>query len=104
MRAHNDSTLGALAALSQMDLAEGTLSITGLDLVRRQVMFEQRDFQSVDWPSLVEAMKKGAEPEYQHGGAPGSKNNGAFFRETLNDRWSGTRRQAMQTRCASLSS
>src|SRR5262245_18218810 len=42
LRAHNDSTLGALSALSQMELSEGSISITGLDLVRRQVMFEQQ--------------------------------------------------------------
>src|SRR5207302_9240733 len=47
MRAHNDDTVGALAALSQMNLTEGSLSITGLDLVRRQVMFEQHEFDSV---------------------------------------------------------
>src|SRR5215471_8470266 len=37
MRAHNDDTLGALAALSEIDLSEGSLSIAGLDLMRRQV-------------------------------------------------------------------
>src|SRR5205807_5259379 len=57
LRVHNDSTLGALAALSQISLAEGSLSITGLDLVRRQIIFEQRDVQNVKWTSFVEAMK-----------------------------------------------
>jgi hypothetical protein len=89
MRAHNDSTLGALAALSQMDLAEGTVSITGLDLVRRQVMFEQHDVQNVDWLSLIGAMKKAQSPNISTDALQGAKNNGAFFRETLNDRLVG---------------
>jgi hypothetical protein len=88
MRAHNDDTLGALAALSQMDLAEGSLSIAGLDLMRRQVMFEQRDFQHVEWTSLMEAMKKAQSPDISAEALQGSKNNGAFFREFLNQRLS----------------
>jgi hypothetical protein len=86
MRAHNDDTLGALAALSQMNLTEGALSILGLDLVRRQVMFEQHDFQNVAWESLMEAMKKAQSPDISTQALQGSKNNGAFFREILNQR------------------
>jgi len=88
MRAHNDDTIGALAALSQMDLAEGSLSIAGLDLTRRQVMFEQRDFQHVEWASLMDAMKKAQSPDISAQALQGSKNNGAFFREFLNKRLS----------------
>ena len=88
MRAHNDDTLGALAALSQIDLAEGSLSIAGLDLMRRQVMFEQRDFQHVEWASLMDAMKKAQSPDISATALQGSKNNGAFFREFLNQRLS----------------
>jgi hypothetical protein len=86
LRAHNDSTLGALAALSQIELLEGSLSITGLDLARRQVMFEQRDFEHVRWNSLVEAMKKAQSPDISADALQGAKSNGAFFREILNQR------------------
>jgi hypothetical protein len=86
MRAHNDSTVGALTALSQMDLMDGSLSITGLDLVRRQVMFEQRDLQTVKWESLMDAMKRAQSPDITAAALQGSKNNGAFFREFLNQR------------------
>src|SRR5262245_66434423 len=48
MRAHNDDTLGALAALSEINLTDGSLSIAGLDLSRRRVMFEQKHFQRVE--------------------------------------------------------
>lgn len=89
MRMHNDSTLGALAALSQMELADGAVSITGLDLVRRQVMFEQRDIHDVDWTSLQDAMKKAQSPDISATALQGSKNNGAFFRDTLNQRLIG---------------
>jgi hypothetical protein len=86
VRAHTDNTLGALAALSQINLAQGSLSITGLDLARRQVMFEQSDFQSVKWASLVEAMKKAQSLDISAAALQGSKNNGAFFREILTQR------------------
>jgi hypothetical protein len=89
MRAHNDDTLGALAALSQMNLAEGSLSIAGLDLVRRQVMFEQRDFKSVEWETLMQAMKTAQSPNISAQALQGAKSNGAFFREFLNQRLTG---------------
>jgi hypothetical protein len=86
VRAHNDDTLGALSALSQLDLAEGSLSITGLDLVRRQVIFEQRGFDNVRWGTFVQAMKKAQSPDVSAKDLQESKNNGAFFREILNQR------------------
>jgi hypothetical protein len=86
LRAHNDDTLGALAALSEMELTNGSISITGLDLTRRQVMFEQRDFHHLEWDSLMAAMKKSQSPDISAEALQGSKNNGAFFRETLSQR------------------
>ena len=77
------------------------MSITGLDLVRRQVMFEQHDIHNVDWPSLLDAMKKAQSPDISASALQGSKNNGAFFRDTLNQRWPASRRRA--TRCVSSS-
>ena len=84
VRTHNNDTIGALAALSQMGIASGTISITGLDLVRRQVLFQQDDFKSVDWNSLMDAIKKAQSPDISAGALQGSKNNGAFFRDYLN--------------------
>jgi hypothetical protein len=81
VRAHNNDTLGALSALSQMEPAVGTMSIAGLDLVRRQVIFDQRDFKSVKWSSLMNAMKKAGSPDISASALQGSKNNGAFFRD-----------------------
>src|ERR1041385_3219442 len=42
LRTQNDVTVGAVAALSQMEVAEGTLSVAGLDLVRQKIVFDQR--------------------------------------------------------------
>lgn len=88
VRVHNNDTIGALAALSQLQLAGGTLSITGLDLVRRQIIFNQRDFRSVNWTSLMDAMKKAQTPDVSAVALQGAKNNGAFFRDFLGERLS----------------
>src|SRR2546426_2983647 len=63
MRAHNDNTVGAIIALSQLQLVAGTLSITGLDLVRRQVLFEEPTVHAMNWQRLIEALKKAQSPE-----------------------------------------
>ena len=86
VRAHSDSTIGAVAALSQLDLAEGSLSITGLDLVRRQVLFEQHDLQNVEWIPFIEALKQAQSLNISAQALQGSKSNGAFFREVLSER------------------
>jgi hypothetical protein len=83
IRAHHNNTVGALAALAQMDLRNGTISITGLDLARRELSFQQRDFKTVDWPSLLEALKKAQSPSITAEALQGSKENGAFFRDFL---------------------
>ncbi len=69
-----------------MELADGTMSITGLDLVRRQILFEQRELRGVNWESLMEALQKAQRPDISAEALQGSKNNGAFFREVLNQR------------------
>jgi len=86
VRAHNNDTMGTVAALSQMELTAGTISITGLDLVRRQVLFQQDEFKSVNWGSLMEAAKKAQSPDVTAAALQGSKNNGAFFRDFLDRR------------------
>lgn len=88
VRIHNDNTIGALAALTQMDLTDGTISITGLDLARREVSFEQRQFRHVEWGPLLEALKKAQSPGITAKALQGSKENGAFFRDFLDRRLS----------------
>jgi hypothetical protein len=86
VRNHNYITIGALAALSQMELNQGSISIAGLDLARHEVVFEQNDFESVTWPELMDAMEKAQTPEISAADLEDRKNNGAFFREFLSDR------------------
>jgi len=86
LRSHNDNAIGAIIALSQLELAGGTLSITGLDLVRHQVIFEEPSIHGPNWQSLMEALKKAQIPELSAQALQGSKNNGAFFREFLSQR------------------
>jgi hypothetical protein len=86
VRNHNYITIGALAALSQMDVDQGSISIAGLDLTRHEVLFEQKDFQSVEWRALMEALEKAQIPEISAAALEDRKNNGAFFREFLSER------------------
>ena len=86
VRNHNYITIGALAALSQMELNQGSISIAGLDLARHEVLFQQDDFQSVEWPALMDALEKAQSPEISAAALEERKNNGAFFRQFLSDR------------------
>lgn len=86
VRNHNYITIGALAALSQMELNQGSISIAGLDLVRHEVLFEQNDFDSIRWPALMDAMEKAQAPEISAAALEDRKNNAAFFRQFLSDR------------------
>ncbi len=86
IRVQNDDTVGALAALSQLDLMDGSISMAGLDLVRREIAFEQQDFRTVDWKKVQAALKKAQSPEVSAKALQGAKTNAAFFREYLNRR------------------
>ena len=55
------SLLPILRAFSQIDVRGGTLNIEVLDLVRRQVAFQQEDARELDWPRLKTAVT-GADP------------------------------------------
>jgi hypothetical protein len=86
VRNHNYITIGALAALSQMQLSQGSISIAGLDLTRHEVLFEQNDFDTIEWPALMDAMEKAQAPEISAAALEDRKKNGAFFRQFLSER------------------
>lgn len=86
VRNHSHMTIGALAALSQMELEQGSISIAGLDLTRHRVLFEQKNFRSIEWTELMAAMEKAQAPEISAAALGDRKNNGAFFREFLSQR------------------
>jgi hypothetical protein len=56
----NNSNLGelipALKAISQVEVRNGALNVTLLDLTRRQVIFEQDSVRDLDWPKLRTAL------------------------------------------------
>jgi hypothetical protein len=85
-RNHSEYASGAISALSQIEVENGSLSISGLDLVRREVIFDQRDFQRIDFPALMKAFKEAAAPSISAAALEGRRTNGAFFRDFLNQR------------------
>jgi hypothetical protein len=86
LRLHKDSIEGALAALSQVELADGSISITGLDLLRREVLLEQRNIHALDWPALKEAFRKADSSSISVQALEGRKENGTFFRDFMKQR------------------
>lgn len=49
--------LAAVRTLSQIKVANGSLRIVALDLLRRNVLFEQQNVQSLEWTRLRDALK-----------------------------------------------
>jgi hypothetical protein len=86
LRSHVPNIVGALTALSQLEVAHGSMSITGLDLVRRELAFQQESSRSLDWKSLLAAIEKATSPALNINALAGRKNNGAFFRDYLDQR------------------
>lgn len=75
--------LGALQVLSQLRLERGSLRVTGLDLMRRQVLFEQTVADRLDWNPIREAVER-IHPNVISARALGGQNeNAAFFRNFL---------------------
>jgi hypothetical protein len=98
LHAQTGVTAGALAALSQLTLAEGTLSIAGLDLVRQEVVYDEADVQGVDWPIFTKALKKAQTPAVSAKALQQSKNSGVFFKDFMNDRIEGRASDPMPMR------
>jgi hypothetical protein len=86
LHTQTDVTVGAVAALSQLELAEGTLSIAGLDLVRQEVVYDEAGVHGVDWLTFTQALKKAQTPSISAKALQQSKNNGVFFKDFLNQR------------------
>jgi len=80
------NTTSALMALSQLELAQGSVSITGLDLTRHQVLFERKDLRSLKWTELLDAFRKADSELISLDALEGRKSNAAFFRDFLNQR------------------
>ncbi len=81
--------LEALRLLTQISLPNGTLRITGLDLVERRVVFEQEKVKEVDWPRLRAALGTMNPGMIGARALAGRKQNAAFFRDVLARRLRG---------------
>jgi hypothetical protein len=75
--------LPALKALSQLELANGSMSVVALDLARRRVSFEQQNVKDLDWPRLREALAETNANVIDVGALQGRKQNAAFFRTEM---------------------
>jgi hypothetical protein len=85
---HKDNIQGALAALSQVDLRNGSISVTGLDLARREVLLDHKDIDTLDWTGVIEGFEKAGSSLISTTALQGRKANGTFFRDFLDERLS----------------
>ncbi len=78
---HIDNVGDALRFLSQLDPARGSVSARGLDLVRREVVFEQPELERLDLERLTEAFESANAPSISLEALAGRLENPVFFRE-----------------------
>jgi hypothetical protein len=79
--------LAAVTTLAQMQLSNSSISVTGIDLVNRQIPFEQRDLRDLNWSALAAAFARPSDAKKVTVGAlENSKIRGAFFRDMLAQR------------------
>jgi hypothetical protein len=79
--------LAAVTTLAQMQLSNSSISVTGIDLVNRQIPFEQRDLRDLNWSALAAAFARPSDAKKVTVGAlENSKIRGAFLRDMLAQR------------------
>lgn len=85
-RAYNfnlTSLLPILKTFSQMEVQNGALNVEVLDLVRRQVSFEQDDARNLDWPRLREAVTRADPTKIDVHALQDVKHTAAFLRQEV---------------------
>lgn len=78
--------LGVIKVLSQMELSNGSLHITALDILRRAIIFEQDAGGDLDWPRLHTALEQINPLSIPVQAMEGRRQNAAFFRELIQSR------------------
>jgi len=78
--------LPTLNVLSQLQLTNGSLAVTALDLDRRRVLFEQTEVGRLDWPRLKDALSTLSTEVVDTRTLAARQERGAFFREFLESR------------------
>jgi hypothetical protein len=83
---HRDNMQDTLVALSQLDIANGTLSVIGLDLVQRRQVFEQTGIEELDVEALDEALDEANQHAISLDDLLARTENPAFLREFVESR------------------
>lgn len=83
---HTENVLGGLTALSELDLENGFVSVTGLDLIRREVVFEREEATELEKLALVEAFETVNRSAISVGALMDRSDNAAFLRRFLENR------------------
>ena len=86
---HIENLSSGLRALYQMDPARGSISITGLDLLRRSKVYEQNSETRVDWTALLDTFDRVNRSAVSVEALLGREDNAAFLREYVEERTSG---------------
>jgi hypothetical protein len=84
VRSHNEQIAAAINTLSQMKLAQGSMSVMGLDILHRKVPFRQSDLDSspLDWKRLAEALRT-IDNDTVSAALLQAKGSAPFFREVM---------------------
>jgi hypothetical protein len=69
--------------LSQLDVPHGCVRLTGVDVLGRQVLFEQLDVRQIDWTKLAAAISGISSGTVDVGSLQGRKETAAFFRDAV---------------------
>src|SRR5262249_13850880 len=77
------SLLPILKTFSQREVSNGVLNVEVLDLVRRQVSFQQDDAHNLDWPRLREAVTRADPTKVDVHALQDVKHTAAFLRQEV---------------------
>jgi len=83
VRTHMQCMAAALNTLSQVRFAQGLVSLTGLDAAHGSVVFQQPDFDQLNWQELSAVLNKVADDNTVSLSTMENGGGGAFLRESL---------------------
>jgi hypothetical protein len=83
IRLTSDATTSALAALSQMTIRDGTISVVGLNTTREEILLGLEGRKSIAWPALRNAFQKTEGRLMSVATGIKRRSNAAFFKDAL---------------------
>ncbi len=78
--------LGMLKVVSQLELPNGSVRVTALDLLHRSIIFEQDNVRELDWTRLRDALAQASPLRVSVKDLEERHRNAAFFRQVLQSR------------------